>query len=261
MQMICALLIFQTADLPAPVSELSLWLDWLIRPEAEVYGRLAVQQHRRFIKTHTPLDGLPIDGRVTYIVVARHPLDMAVSLYFQGANLDRARLSNLIAPGEPVRAERVARPLHDWLVSWIEDDVEPQEELDSLPGVMWHYCDAWVRRKEVNVVLVHYDDLSGDLGGEMRRLARRLGIAVPADRWAELVKAATFEEMRARPDQTVPTPSGILKDPKAFFRRGTSGAGREVLSKDELRRYDARTAELAPPELLAWLHREGRRDI
>jgi aryl sulfotransferase len=30
MQMICALLVFQTPDLPAPLPELSPWLDWTI---------------------------------------------------------------------------------------------------------------------------------------------------------------------------------------------------------------------------------------
>ena len=51
--------------------------------------------------------------------------------------------------------------------------------------------------------------------------------------------------------------SGVLKDPAAFFRRGYSGAGREVLSAAELKRYYARTARLAPPDLLDWLHRES----
>ena len=49
-------------------------------PHDFVYAQLGEQRHRRFIKTHTPLDGIPLDPRVTYIVMARHPLDMFVSL-------------------------------------------------------------------------------------------------------------------------------------------------------------------------------------
>jgi aryl sulfotransferase len=79
-QMICALLIFQDPALPAPLGRLSPWLDHLVRPVDEVYAQLAAQPHRRFIKTHTPLDGIPLDSRATYLVTARHPLDMAVSL-------------------------------------------------------------------------------------------------------------------------------------------------------------------------------------
>ncbi len=68
-QMICALLVFQTADLPAPLTALSPWLDMRVRPVSEVRDHLDAQHHRRFIKTHTPLDGLPADPRATYLVV------------------------------------------------------------------------------------------------------------------------------------------------------------------------------------------------
>jgi len=37
-QMICALLIFQTPELPAPLAQLSPWLDHLIVPREEVYA-------------------------------------------------------------------------------------------------------------------------------------------------------------------------------------------------------------------------------
>jgi hypothetical protein len=254
-QMICALLVFQTPDLPAPLSELSPWLDWLVTPRDEVYARLAAQDHRRFVKTHTPLDGIPVDPRATYVVVARHPLDMAASLYHQGDNLDRELIRRLTGRREPADAPSPRPPLRDWLVSWIDRDVRPREEMDSLPGVMWHLSDAWVRRNEPYIVLVHYDDLCADLEGEMRRLASLLDITVPEPLWPDLVRAATFEHMKARADTVVPDPSGVLKDSQAFFRRGTSGAGSELLTDEELAHYETRTAQLAPPDLLAWLHR------
>ena len=72
-QMICALLVFQTADLPAPLDLISPWLDMQTRNPADVFADLDAQTHRRFIKTHTPYDGLPHDDRVTYICVGRDP--------------------------------------------------------------------------------------------------------------------------------------------------------------------------------------------
>ena len=254
MQMICALLIFGTPDLPAPLASLSPWLDWLATPRDEVYAHLAAQRHRRFIKTHTPLDGLPLDPRATYIVVARNPLDMAVSLYHQGGNLDRERISELTGQDQPAsQSERPA--LRDWLLAWIDWDGSPRDQLDSLPGVMWHLRDAWSRLTEPNIVLVHYDDLSADLDGEMRRLARRLRIDVADGDWPDLVDAARFEQMQARADELVPDALGVLKDRARFFRRGTSGAGRELLTADELAHYRARAEHLAPPDLVHWLHR------
>jgi len=256
MQMICALLIFQTPQLPAPLSELSPWLDWLITPRDQIFAQLEAQRHRRFIKSHTPLDGIPIDPLATYIVVGRHPLDLAVSLYHQGDNLNRHRIRELTGQPEPAEPARPRPPLRDWLLSWIDSDTRPADQMDSLAGVLWHLSDAWGRRNEPNVVLAHYDELSADLAGQMRRLAALLDIAVAEETWPVLVRSATFAEMRASAARRAPDAAGVLKDPVAFFRRGSSGAGRETLSAEELTHYYRRCAGLAGPDLLTWLHRE-----
>jgi aryl sulfotransferase len=256
MQTICALLVFQTPDLPAPLSQLSPWLDWLITPAADVYALLEAQEHRRFIKTHTPLDGVPLTPKATYIVVARHPLDMAVSLYHQGANLDRDRIRELTGKARPARRASPRLPLREWLLEWIHEPAEPQTQLDSLPGVLWHLRDAWSRRTQPNILLVHFQDLVGNLRAEMRRLADRLEIGVPDEAWPRLVEAARFTAMQARADLLAPDPAGVLKDRRAFFRRGTTGNGRELLSDQEYADYLCRAATLAPPDLLAWLHRD-----
>lgn len=261
MQMICALLIFQTPELPAPLAELSPWLDWLIAPRDQVFARLENQAHRRFIKTHTPLDGIPLSPLATYIVVGRHPLDTAVSLYHQGNNINRGRLAELTgaAPDQP-RPDRPPRtPLRDWLLRWVDSDSPPEAELDSLPGVMWHVTDAWARRADPGlhgpaVLLKHYDELRADLEFQMRRLAGQLGISIPERLWPSLVSAATFEGMRAQAAKQVPDPAGVLKDPAAFFRRGRSGAASEILTEGEIAHYYQRAAQLAPQDVLDWLH-------
>ena len=62
-QMICALLILQEPELPLPLNRLSPWIDMVTRARTEVFADLQAQTHRRFIKTHTPLDGIPNDPR------------------------------------------------------------------------------------------------------------------------------------------------------------------------------------------------------
>lgn len=253
LQMICALLVLGTPELPGPLPSLSPWVDHAIRPVSEVVAGLEAQRHRRFVKTHTPLDGIPLDDRATYVVVGRHPLDLAVSLFHQGDNIDRERLAELT--GSTTAPRRPRPSLHDWLVSWTLTETTPQEQMDSLVGVLHHLTDAWSRRTADNVLLVHYADLLADLPGEMRRIADRLGIEVPAEAWPSLVEAATFAQMRARWDELAPNTLGVLKDGARFFRSGRSGAGREVLTDAELATYERRVAELAPPDLVAWLHR------
>jgi hypothetical protein len=71
--MIGALLILQEP-------ELSPWIDMVTRARTDVFADLQAQTHRRFIKTHTPLDGIPNDPTVTYICVGRDPRDVALSM-------------------------------------------------------------------------------------------------------------------------------------------------------------------------------------
>jgi aryl sulfotransferase len=296
MQMICALLIFQTPELPDRLFHLSPWLDSAIMPLDFVYRQLDEQPHRRFIKTHTPLDGIPFYPQAIYIVTARDPLDTfvshrrhneiigpppdAVGLPPGGVGPPPRRAgpppdgighpglgpppgsAGHPPPGPPPRPPgrpKAPEPpatremLHDALLKWIAADHDPREHPDSLAGVMWHLSDAWARRGEPNVVLVRYDDLLADLEGQMRRLAGRLAITVPEQAWPTLTQAATFQRMRDRADNLVQAPPGMSGDAASFFRRGTSGAGRELLSDEELADYHAQAARLAAPGMLEWL--------
>src|SRR5215204_3566314 len=88
MQMLCALLIFDGPEFPAPLGDISPWLDMSIRPLSEVTAALAAQTHRRVIKTHTPLDGIPLHPEATYLVVGRDPRDVAISWEHHLANVD-----------------------------------------------------------------------------------------------------------------------------------------------------------------------------
>jgi hypothetical protein len=248
LQMICALLVFQTPDLPAPLARISPWLDRVTRPLAEVLADLDAQQHRRFIKTHTPLDGLPFDPAVTYLCVGRDPRDVAISFDNHLQNMKRN------AVGDPLR--RMRRPptaiARFW--AWADDPAPPNETVSSLRLTLHHLDSFWQRRHEPNVIVLHYEDLSADLGIQMRALAGRLGITVTAA-WPELVRAATLDRMRARASLLAPeVGQGFWRDDARFFHRGTSGQWRDLLGPADLVRYHARVTQLADAGLAAWTH-------
>ena len=190
----------------------------------EVMCRLDAQTHRRFVKTHTPLDGIPIDERA-------RPTSWwpAIRSTWPCRSITRATTStahgSASSRASGCRHRRAPPGSRGWL-RWIDWDPDPRAQMDSLPGVMAHLSDAWARREEPNVVLVHYDDLSADLEAEMRRIAGRLEVDVPESCRPELAAAAGFDRMRARADQLAPDAAGVLKDPARFFRRGRSGAAR-----------------------------------
>src|SRR5438477_10736608 len=199
MQMLCALVVFQTPELPARLTELSPWLDMQTAPRDEVVAALKAQEHRRFIKSHTPFDGLPYDRRVTYIAVGRDPRDVAVSWdnHFNNMNLDTVIGHRVEAAGMDDLAELVPNGMSepaadpvDRFWHWMEGEGNTDEDIFGLVGMLHHVDTFWERRNDDNVALFHYADMKADLDGEMRRLASVLNIDVDASRWDELVAAA-----------------------------------------------------------------------
>jgi hypothetical protein len=260
MQTCCALLLFQSPDLPRPMAELSPWVEMLTWPIDELVALVESQEHRRFLKSHTPLHGLPWSTEVTYIVVGRDPRDVALSMddHMLNMDLDKVITARVAAVGmDDLDPSMIPPPPSTDPVErfWQWMDHEGEDPINGLDGVVHHLASFWERRDEPNVHLFHYADLRDDLEGQMRRLAGVLGVEIADDTWPTLVKAATFAEMKQKADTLAPdTVHGIFQSNDAFFKQARSGAWREIIG-DDTTRYDDRIASLAPPDLIAWLHR------
>lgn len=260
MQMLCALLIFQDPELPKPLAELSPWLDMLTWPIEEVRSLLDAQEHRRFIKSHTPFDGLPLDPHLTYICVGRDPRDVALSWENHLANTDFEKL--LVARANAVGLADLALPepppeeAPERFWQWVEHADAPDDRQMCLESVLHHLDTFWAYRDEPNVSLFHYADLKADLPGQLARLASVLGIKLSQGRIDELAHAATFEEMKRNADQLAPdTTHGIWLENSRFFHQGRTGRWRDVVEDGDSSRYHDRVAGLIDDDLAAWLHR------
>jgi aryl sulfotransferase len=254
MQHIVGMLLLDRTDLGAPISELSPWLDMLLRTDDEVFGVFEAQTHRRWIKTHTPLDGVPSHPNVTYIAVVRHPLDVALSDRDHTANTDldrfRALRAAVIGELDPELAATWPDPPEDELeyLRWfIDNDLPPS---GSGPNGLADFCEQavtyWDRRDVPNVHLFHYQDLWDDLGGEMRRVAQVLGVRVDERRWSEFVEAATLDSRRARAGSSAPEAHlSIWHDPQAFFRVGGKREWAALLDASDVDHFHARLTQLA----------------
>jgi hypothetical protein len=216
-QRLVSLLVFDGPNLPGPMHLLSPWLDLTAKPIEEVAAALDLQDHRRFIKTHTPLDGLVLDDRVTYIGVGRDPRDAAVSMV-----LDRNRMRALHNVAGPL-PEHLAPPgdfegepsLLEVLRSWMDKPITPTQGIASLATILHHYGSVWHRRELPNVALFHTADYKVDPVGELMGLAQVLGIDISCDRAAELAEHTTLDAMRARDPELTPD---LWRSPKSVFR-------------------------------------------
>jgi Sulfotransferase domain len=258
-QMLCALLVFGGPDFPMPLNQISPWLDQTTRSIDEVRALYGAQDHRRFIKTHTPLDGIPLHDGVTYVVVGRDPRDAMISMEHHLANMDLDRVVALrgLAVGNDDLDTLPARPP-------VSDD--PAERFRSfvtltehtgppnLTGVLHHLDTAWQRRHCGNLVMCHFADFAADLSAETLRLASALGFELTEARAAELASEATLDRMRGRANDVAPNAHEIWRDHRAFFRSGSFGEWRARVTADDLAMYDRVVATIVPPELASWAH-------
>jgi Sulfotransferase domain len=261
-QMLCAMLIFDGPTFPAPLSELTPWLDQSIRPLDDVRAIYAAQEHRRFIKTHTPLDGLSLVDDVTYVVVGRDPRDVMISMEHHLANMDLDRVLAL-------RGQAVGNDDLDTLPPRPQASDDPAERFRAfvhasgdtgalcLTSVLHHLDTGWQLRHAPNVVLCHYADYTRDLPGEIMRLAKALNINMTPDRAQALAAEATLERMRDRAADVLPNAGAIWRDDRAFFRAGSFGEWRSRVTDHDLVEYQQTVDAVVTPELASWAH-QGR---
>jgi aryl sulfotransferase len=168
----------------------------------------------------------------------------------------------LLSAGDPVggpmpRCPEDPRTL--WQ-QWITTPSFPWEN-DGSPWWSHHYhVDSfWQRRDLPNVLLVHYTDLKADLEGEMRRIARFLGIEVDESLWPDLVHGARFDTMKEEAKKRTEMEMVFEGGAERFFFKGTNGRWRDVLTAEDLELYEAAVSKL-DPDLRRWLE-NGRRPL
>ncbi len=254
MQRIVGLLVFQTPE-PRPIMDISPWLDRRFpEPIEAVTARIEAQEHRRFVKSHLPSDGLPIYDEVKYVHVARDGRDACMSFHNHALGFTPQNLEALDRVG--LEDDRIGRPYPRVLADpaqqfhrWLTEGAVPGHG-DGSPAMSFFHFERswWDERHRPNVLLVHYNDLKADLSGEMRRVADFLGIPVPPDVWPELVEAAGFEAMRRDGEVLMGNMAAIFRGGGSrFFHKGTNERWRGVFRDDDLALYDAKvTAKLSP---------------
>jgi aryl sulfotransferase len=247
-QTIIGSLLFPDGKLPDAVMNVSPWLEFELIPIDEVTRVIEAQTHRRWLKTHTPADGIPWFDGAKYIVVGRDGRDAFMSLC---NHMERFKAMGVM--NERASADGVP-PMPEWtgdLHAFFEVFLERDDQ------VFHHLASYWERRNDPRVLLVHYNDLKADLSGEMRRIADFLDISVPAAQWPAVVERCTFESMRERGSTEIgPMLEMVFEGgAKGFLFKGTNGRWRDVLTQEELERYAKRVAEVMPPEAAAWMER------
>ncbi len=249
MQQIIGQLLFR-GDPDINVAELSPWLDLRVPPKEIKLPEVEAQAHRRFLKTHLPVDALVFSPKARYVYIGRDGRDVVWSmfhhhstaneLWYQALNDTPGRV------GPPI--QRPPADVRDFWRLWLDHDGDPW-------WPFWENVRSWWQIRDLpNVLLVHFQDLKRDLPGAVQRIARHLDIELDDALLATVVEHSSFDWMKRHADRAVPL-GGAFWDGGAttFINKGTNGRWRDVLTANEVAEYEERAVRELGPECAAWL--------
>jgi aryl sulfotransferase len=232
------------------VAALSPWVELRVPPKAEKLATIAAQRHRRFLKTHLPVDALVFSPAARYIYVGRDGRDIAWSLHNHQRNATDAWYRTMNdTPG------RVGPPIQRppdsprcYFIDWLRGDGYP----------IWSFWDNaaswWAVRHLPNVLLLHYADLKADLPAAVRRIAAFLEIDLDPQTLEAVLRHTSFAHMKAHAGLYAPRGGRIFRGgPRTFFHSGTNGRWRGALTTEESRLYEQTAERRLGPACARWL--------
>jgi len=248
-QQIVSQLVFNGAE-DLPVADMSPWLDLRVPPKEVKLAAVEAQTHRRFIKTHLPVDALVFSPRAKYNYIGRDARDVVWSMYNHHANANEDWYKAInespgrVGPPVPRPPADIRQYFHEWL------------EGDGYP--FWSFWENirswWAIRALPNVLLLHFTDLKRDLPGEIRRIAAFLDVPVDEARFPAILEHCSFDYMKSHATKSVPL-GGAFWDGGAqtFIHKGTNGRWHDVLSAEESGRYEKIARRELGEDCAAWL--------
>jgi aryl sulfotransferase len=249
MQQIVSQLIFDGAE-GLPLAELSPWIDMRVPSKDVKLPAVEAQTHRRFVKTHLPVDALVFSPKVKYIYIARDGRDVLWSMYnhhVKGNETYYQQLNEtpgLVGPPMP----QCDVPVLEYFRRWLEQDGYPW-------WPFWENIRTWWEIRDLpNVKLVHFANLQQNLAAEVRDIAKFLAIPVDDSRWDTIVEHCTFDYMK-RHANTVSPAAGVLWEGGAttFINKGTNGRWRDTLTAEDIANYERTAIEQLGDACAHWL--------
>ena len=249
MQQIIAQLLFD-GDPELAVAEISPWLDLRVPPKEVKLPYVEAQTHRRFLKTHLPVDALVFSPRARYLYIGRDGRDVVWSLYNHHANANQLWYDALNETpgrvGPPI--ERPTEDLRQYWNDWLARDGFP----------FWSFWDNvrtwWQIRNLPNVRFVHFSELKRDLPETIRQIAEFLQIRINESGWSAILEHCSFEWMKKNATKSVPL-GGLFWDAGAgvFINKGVNGRWADVLTAEESVEYEKIAVSQLGPECAQWL--------
>lgn len=232
------------------VANMSPWVDLRFPSRQEKLATIHAQTHRRFLKTHLPVDALVFSRKAKYVFVARDGRDVVWSLYNHHAcaNAEWYRVINDTPDrvGPPIFPPSCS--IETYFNEWLNGNGYP----------FWPFWENilswWNVRHLPNVLLLHFANLKANLPAQIRDLADFLQISIDESRWEVILRHCSFDYMKKHGNKSVPL-GGAFWDggSETFIHKGTNGRWRDTLSKFDSARYEYMAKKNLGRKCASWL--------
>jgi aryl sulfotransferase len=232
------------------VFEVSPWLDCRFPSKDERLKIIEAQTHRRFIKSHLPVDTLVFSPTAKYIYVGRDGRDVLWSLYNHHRNLKKEVIRDIdnvpdrVGPPLGEAPSSVIEYFRDWLTK------------DGYPWwPYWHHILSWWEIKDLpNVMLLHFSNLKRDMPGEIQRIATFLEIEIEETKWQAILEHCSFDYMKVYAAQSVPFGGSLFEGgAETFMHKGVNGRWKDMLTLEDIERYEQVAKEKLGVDCAYWL--------
>jgi aryl sulfotransferase len=228
----------------------SPWLEHTLRPIEDVLADLDAVSGRRCIKTHTPIDGIPVWKGVSYVTVFRHPIDIHFSMQRFVRRIPTSKL-NVLFPEDDHEGFRT-------FLEGAEDGIG--FDAPSLASIVNHLR-AVREEEEAEVLPLHYADMQRNPLAAVEKIASHIGVASDRAFLSAVTQATSFDSMKRNADRFAPyARQGVLERNEDFFGSGSGSKWEGRLNDADLAAYRARLEVLACGEIGKWLE-EGDKSI
>ena len=249
-QQIIAQFVFNGETEGMPVGDISPWLDLRLPPLEAKLPDIIAQKHRRFLKTHLPVDALVYEPKAKYIYIARDGRDIVWSLFNHHHALNDVFYDGIASLPNfgPLLPRPETEDVREYFLAWLAGDGHP----------FWPFWENirtwWETRNLPNMYFLHFQNLVDDMEGTMRKIAAFLDIPIDESKWDLMVHHCGFDYMKK--NATLSTPLGgviFTGGADSFIFKGINDRWRDTLNKADIEAYEGRALVEVGPECAHWL--------
>lgn len=223
---------------------------------------------RRLLFSHLPLNSLTYFKEVKYILVARDPRDVFMSLYNHYSNYSEMMFSLLNSDVHGQKLIGGALPpcpsdIHEFWKNWISKGWDDDEE-EGYPfwANLGHTRSFWRFRHLPNILFLHYSDMLHDQCAAIKKIAEFIEVPISEEdvkRVYEATKFSTAKKEAVQSDEKAGERKGdfFKGGNSSFIFKGTNGRWKEVLTAEELEMYEKKKNAVLTPDCAEWLEKGG----